>query len=81
MSLDREYDLKNHVVEASEVVVYECLFSEVGALVDLVLEDPSYRSLTVHFHGLDRSSRPICRLEVVFDIDVRSMAMARRDVP
>ena len=78
MSLPSEYCLKDYVVHVEEVVTYECLFSDVSALVDLILEDPHYRRMTISFHGLDHAQRVLCWIESIFEIDVRDMSHAEK---
>ena len=63
-----DVDISKFVVSKRELVVFECLLSEASSIVDVVLKDSTYRSLTVKFLGYNDVHLPLVSIEVEFAV-------------
>jgi len=65
-----ENEIRKFIVSRYEVVVFECLLSECGGVVEAVLKDAAYRALHISFCGYDDSRMPVVAVEVEFAVSM-----------
>jgi len=68
--MEKNLEVKKFIVSRREIVVFECLLSECGGVVEAVMKDSAYRALRIEFCGYNDSHLPLVAVEVEFAVSM-----------
>ena len=66
--LAKELDISKFITSKREIVVFECSLVVASDVVNAVLHDSAYRSLSIVFVGYGDAGVPLVKIEVEFAV-------------